>query len=190
VSRRLYQREASPECRTIRWVLERKRLEYQPIEVEASIAADLRRRYDTDDVPLLEDDAHVVAGTRPIAFYLERTYRSPSILPPDPQKRNQAVTLAEFAEQAMGGLTARLLQAGARRDDLVTELRARLGYVREAIGRRALDSSARHLGDIAVAAHLVTCRDVAELEFDRDYADLAAYVARVRTLAPGEAESL
>jgi glutathione S-transferase len=185
VSRRLYQREASPECRTVRWVLERKHLEYQPIEVEASIAAHLRQQYDTDEVPLLEDDAHAVAGARPIAFYLERTYGPPSIFPPDPQKRNQAVTLAEFAEKAIGGLTAGLLQTGARRNNLVTELRARLDHVREAIGRRALDSSARHLGDIAVAAHLVTCQDVAELEFDRDYADLVAYVARVRTSAPG-----
>ena len=65
----------------------------------------------------------------------------------------------------------------------MTELRARLGHVREAIGRRALDSGARHLGDIAVAAHLVTCQDVAELEFTRDYADLVAYVARVRPTA-------
>jgi len=185
VGRRLYQREASPECRTVRWVLERKRLDYQPIEVEASIAAELRRRYQTDDVPLLEDDAHVVAGMRPIAFYLERTYGPPSIFPSDPQKRNQAVTLAEFAEQAIGTLTARLLQTGSPRDDLVTELRARLDHVREAIGRRALDSGARHRGDIAVAAHLVTCQDVPELEFDRNYADLVAYVARVRTPAPG-----
>ena len=185
MSRRLYQREASPECRTVRWVLERKRLDYQPIEVEASIAADLRQRYETDDVPLLEDGAHVVAGSRPIAFYLERTYGPPSIFPSDPQKRNQAVTLAEFAEKAIGGLTTRLLGAGALRSDLVTELRARLDHVREAIGRRALDSGARHLGDIAVAAHLVTCQDVAELEFDRGYADLVAYIARVRTPPPG-----
>lgn len=183
MSRRLYQREASPECRTVRWVLERKRLDYQPIEVEPSIAADLLRRHETDDVPLLEDDAHAVAGTRPIAFYLERTYGPPSIFPPDPQKRNQAVTLAEFAEQAIRTLTARLLRGDSPRDDLVTELRVRLGQVREAIGRRALDSGARHLGDIAVAAHLVTCQEVAELEFARDYADLVAYVARVRTPA-------
>jgi glutathione S-transferase len=183
VSRRLYQREASPECRTIRWVLERKRLDYQPIEVEPSIAADLRRRYQTDGVPLLEDGAHAVAGTRPIAFYLERTYGPPSIFPADPQKRNQAVTLAEFAEQAIGALTARALESGSSHEDSMTELRARLGDLREAIGRRALDSGARHLGDIAVAAHLVTCRGIPELEFDRDYADLVAYVARVRPAA-------
>jgi glutathione S-transferase len=185
VTRRLYQREASPECRTVRWVLEQKRLGYQPIEVEPLVAADLRRRYDTDGVPLLEDEAHVVAGSRPIAFYLERTYGPPSVFPPDPQKRNQAVTLAEFAEQAIGVLTARLFEAGAPRGELVTELRACLDHVREAIGRRALDSGARHLGDIAVAAHLVTCQDVAELEFDRSYADLVAYVARVRRPVPG-----
>src|SRR5262249_35186651 len=127
------------------------------------------------------DDAHAVAGARAIVFYLERTYGPPSIFPSDPQKRYQAVTLAEFAEQAIGGLIARLLQAGVLRSDVVTELRARLGSVRQAIGRRALDSGARHLGDIAVAAHLVTCQGIAELEFDRDYADLIAYVARVRT---------
>jgi glutathione S-transferase len=96
-------------------VLERKHLDYERIEVEPSIAAELRRRYETDDVPLLEDHAHAVAGARPIAFYLERTYGPPSIFPSDPQKRNQAVTLAEFAEQAIGMLTARLLLDRAAR---------------------------------------------------------------------------
>ena len=186
LERRLYQRGSSPECRTVRWVLERKGLAYEPVEVDPVIAAELAsRHHETAALPLLEDGERAVSGARPIAFYLERTYGTPSIFPPDAQKRNQAVTLAEFAEQAMGSLTARLLQGDTPRDELVASLRARLGQVREGIGRCALDSGVLHLGDLAVAAHLVTCQEVPELEFGREYADLVAYVARVRAPTPG-----
>lgn len=192
MSRRLYQHERAPDCRTVRWVLEKKRLDYQPIEVDPAVSEDLRRRFESDKPPILEDDAKAVSGARPIAFYLERCFESPSIFPADAQKRNQAATFAEFAEQAIGSLTAAILKRGRESfspettPDPFSELRACLGQVREAVARRALDSGACHLGDIAVAAHLVTCQDIPALEFEREYADLVAYVARVqRGLAGG-----
>ena len=179
---RLYQQEASPYCREIRWVLERKGLDYQTVEIDSEIRAELVQRYETDELPLLVDGDVAVAGTTPIAFYLERTYATPSIFPADPQKRNQAVTLAEFGNEAIGSLTTRLRGGETPGEEVVAELRLCLGQVREAIGRRALDSGACHLGDIGVAAHLVTCQEVAELDFGREFADLAAYVERVRAL--------
>jgi glutathione S-transferase len=177
---RLFERARSPYCRTIRWVIARKRLACERVEVDGRVAAELRRRYDTDDLPLVEDGDAVLAGARAIVSYLERTYGPPSAFPPDPQKRNQAVTLAEFADEAIGRLVARRLAGEEPRDSILVELRAALAQTREAIARRALDSGACHLGDIAVAAHLVTCEEIAELEFAREYADLLAYVGRVR----------
>jgi glutathione S-transferase len=140
--------------------------------------SELTRRFGTVELPLLEEDGRAVAGARAIVFYLERTAGSPSVFPSDPQKRNQAVTFAEFAEQVIGPLTT---AADGGDPGALAELRARLGHVREAIGRRALDSGACHLGDIAVAAHLVACRDVRDLDFAVEYADLVAYIERVRT---------
>jgi len=180
VAIRVYQHASSPYCRTIAWVIARKRLSAETIEVDARIAAELRDRYETDDLPIVEDGERAVAGSRAIVSYLERTYGDPSVFPSDPQKRNQAVTLAEFGDEAIGRLTARLATGEEPRAPLVAELRAALAQAREAIARRALDSGACHLGDIAVAAHLVTCQDVPELEFHREYADLAAYLARVK----------
>ena len=177
---RLYQQARSPYCRTIRWVVARKRLACETVEVDEAVAADLRRRYETDDLPLVEDGEAAVAGSRAIVSYLERTYGEPSVFPADPQKRNQAVTLAEFGDEAIGRLARRLESGEAPREPLVAELRAALDQTREAIARRALDSGACHLGDIAVAAHLVTCQEVSELEFPREYADLVAFVERVR----------
>jgi glutathione S-transferase len=177
---RLYERARSPYCRTIRWVIARKRLACDRVEVGDRVAAYLRDRYETDDLPLLEDGDAALAGGRAIVSYLERTYGPPSVFPPDPQKRNQAVTLAEFADEAIGRLIGQRLAGDEPRDAVVAELRAALAQTREAIARRALDSGACHLGDIAVAAHLVTCEEIAELEFARDYAELVAYVERVR----------
>ena len=177
---RLYERSRSPYCRTIRWVIARKRLACETIEVDATVAAELQRRYETEDLPLVEDGEAAVAGSRAIVSYLERTYGEPSIFPADPQKRNQAVTLAEFGDEAIGRLTTRLRGGEEPRGPILAEIRAALSQTREAIARRALDSGACHLGDVAVAAHLVTCQDVRQLEFQREYADLAAYVERVR----------
>jgi len=185
VSRVLYERAASPGCRTVRWVLERKRLDYDRVETDADVERDLASRHGAADVPLLEEGERAVAGARPIAFYLERTAGGPSIFPSDAQKRNQAVTLAEFAEQAVGAALVAVERADPSRAAALAELRALLGQTREAIGRRALDSGACHLGDLAVAAHLVSCQEIPELEFETDYADLVAYVGRVRAALGG-----
>jgi glutathione S-transferase len=158
-------------------VLARKRLGCELAEVDNASISELTRRFGTVELPLLEEDGQAVAGARAIVFYLERTAGAPSVFPSDPQKRNQAVTFAEFAEQVIGPLTA---AAGGGDPGALSELRARLGHVREAIGRRALDSGACHFGDIAVAAYLVSCRDVGGLDFGVEYADLVAYIERVR----------
>ena len=146
--------------------------------MDDALEARLAERFGTTEVPLLEEEGgRVLVGARAIVFYLERSAGPPSIFPADPQKRNQAVTFAEFAESVIGPLaeTARDGDPGA-----LADLRGRLGHLREAIGRRALDSGACHLGDIAVAAHLVSCQSVRGLDFTVEYADLVAYVDRVR----------
>jgi RNase adapter protein RapZ len=124
VSRVLYEHASSPGCRTVAWVLDRKRLDYDRVEVDEAVEGDLQRRHGTAELPLLEDGERAVAGMRPIAFYLERTAGSPSIFPADAQKRNQAVTLAEFAEQAIGTLLGSLERGDRPRDEALAELRA------------------------------------------------------------------
>jgi glutathione S-transferase len=174
--RRLYVLESSAACRVARWVLARKRLDHEVVDVDDALGAELLSRTGTDELPVLEEEGAVVIGAPAIVSYLERTADAPSVFPEDPQKRNQAVTLAEFAERVIGPLAAAALSDA----QALAELRAELGHVREAIGRRALDSGMCHFGDIAVAAHLVSCQGAFGLEFGRDYADLAAFVGRVR----------
>jgi glutathione S-transferase len=105
-------------------VLTRKGLEYDRVELNEAVTAELIDRHGTAEPPLLEDGAHAVAGMRPIAFFLERTVEKPSIFPADAQKRNQAVTLAEFAEQAIGRQLSALRLAHGPRDEAIAELRA------------------------------------------------------------------
>lgn len=180
MGRTLYQRDSAPQCRAARWVLERKGLAYTELEADDRITGALRLRFGTVELPLLDDGGRVVGGLRAIVSHLERNYGPPSVFPADPQKRNQAVTLAEFAEHALAEAVRRARDPGSGRAVAVAELRVLLGRVREAIGRRALDSGAGHLGDLTVAAALLECAAIAELAFDRDYADLGAYVTRVR----------
>jgi glutathione S-transferase len=175
--RRLYVLEGSAACRVARWVLARKGLDHETVDVDDALGAELVRRVGTDELPMLEDEGATVVGARAIVSYLERTAEAPSVFPEDAQKRNQAVTLAEFAERVIGPLAAAVRRGDAQ---ALAELRTELGHVREAIGRRALDSGTCHFGDIAVAAHLASCQQAPGLEFDRDYADLAAFIGRVR----------
>ena len=182
-ARILYRRGAMG--RATQWVLARKRIDAAAVDADAGVEEVLRGRYGEIELPLLEDAGKVVAGLRPIVSYLERTYGPPSVFPEDSQKRNQAVTLAEFAEQALGAAVAKLETELGWRGTLLAELRALLDRTREGIGRGALDSGACHLGDIAVAAVLVDCRAVRELDFERHYADLDAYVERVQRALRG-----
>jgi glutathione S-transferase len=178
MTRRLYVKESSAACRVVRWVLARKRLDCQIAEADDALESRLAERFGTAEVPLLEEEGgRVLVGARAIVFYLERHVGPPSIFPADPQKRNQAVTFAEFAESVIGPLAAAARDGEPRP---LADLRGQLGHVREAIGRRALDSGACHLGDITVAAHLVSCQGVRGLDFTVDYADLVAYADRVR----------
>jgi glutathione S-transferase len=145
-------------------------------------------------VPLLEDGDSKVAGATPIAHYLERTTGGASIFPDDSRRRNQAVTFDEFADRALGWPVAQLLgRTGGPEIDLedapalapseaLDLVRQSLVYVRGALARRALGPATCHLGDIAVAAHLVTCREVDELALRRHFGDLAEYAARIERL--------
>ncbi len=163
----------TPASRAARWALARKGLVARLVEV----APDARLVEDVGP-PLLEIAGVPVAGFRPIAFRLERAHPEPSFFPADSRRRNQAGTLAEFAECVVEPL----LERAHREPGDLAELGSALSQVRDAIRHGALDRGEAHLGDIAVAAALVSVAEIAELRFARDYADLAAYVERVRAL--------
>ncbi|MGH7805558.1 MAG: glutathione S-transferase family protein [Candidatus Binatia bacterium] len=164
----------APASRATLWALARKGLVARLVEV----APDARLVEDVGP-PLLEVAGVPVAGFRAIAFRLERAHSEPSFFPADSRRRNQAGTLAEFAECVVEPLLER-----ARADSSADlgELLSALAQVRDAIRHGALDRGEAHLGDIAVAAMLVSVAEIEALDFARDYADLAAYTERVRAL--------
>jgi glutathione S-transferase len=166
-----------PASRAARWAIARKGLTARLVEVapEARLVEDV-------GPPLLEIAGVPVAGFRPIAFRLERAHPAPSFFPADSRRRNQAGTLAEFAECVL----VPLLETASDPAGDLGELHSALAQVREAIRNGALDRGEAHLGDIAVASALVSAAEVAELRFARDYADLAAYVERVRGLCAAD----
>jgi len=126
-------------------------------------------------------DGESVVGREPIAFTWKGV-PEPSIFPADPQKRNQAVTLAEFADEAAGRLTEdrRETSEDARSD--VAELRQCLGQVGEVIARRALDSGNCHLADIGVARHLAALRAYSRARLPSRIRRPRAYAERIRSL--------
>lgn len=192
VSPVLYVRPRSPSSRKARWILARKGIR-ATVRVPEDQAG-LRARFDDADLPIVDFGDAAIAGSRAIAFHVERRIAEPSLFPADARRRNQAVTLDEFADHGLGRIAWALLggttelggdgfePARGERATWIAELRDNLDQLRQAIRKGALDSGAAHLGDLSVAAHLVTVAEIGELRFARDAADLADYVERVRAL--------
>jgi len=67
--RRLHAKDRSAASRVVRWVLARKRLEYELAEVDDASARELARRFETSELPLLEDVEFVrrLAGAGAVA---------------------------------------------------------------------------------------------------------------------------
>lgn len=188
----LYQLPRSPFSRKARWVMALKRCETKIVDVAPGDRDEVRRLSGQEELPLLLSADHVVAGAKAIAFHLEREIPEPSLFPSDSRRRNQAVTLDAFADDAFGQILAGLFperialgdaverSAGASLGGSFSELRDALERTREAMRRGAIDAGGVYLGDIAVAAHLASVREIPALRFARDYADLDAFIERVR----------
>ena len=191
MSRVLHQLPRSPFSRKARWLLRFKRCEASIVDV--ANRAEIERISGQTDLPVLVVDDRIVAGAKAIALHLEREVPEPSFFPLDPRRRNQAVTLDAFADAAFGRPLVALFPdrvalaadpkegTAASLGGAFADLREALERTREGIRRGALDTDGVHLGDIAVAAQLVSVREIPALRFARDYPDLDLYVERVRT---------
>ncbi|NJN32327.1 MAG: glutathione S-transferase family protein [Synechococcales cyanobacterium RM1_1_8] len=105
----LYQFELSHFSEKVRFILDYKNLPYRKIEVTPGIGQlDLFRLSGQRQVPVLKDGDDLIAGSTAIAFYLEKKYPDPAILPINAQQRALTLMLEEWADAsiALNGRTA------------------------------------------------------------------------------------
>jgi glutathione S-transferase len=99
----LYHFELSQYSEKVRLILDYKGLEYKKIEVTPGIGQlELFRLSGQREVPVLKDGDTIVADSTEIAFYLERKYPEPSMIPSDPLQKGQCLLIEEWADESIG----------------------------------------------------------------------------------------
>jgi len=99
----LYQFELSQYSEKVRLILDYKGLEYRKIEVTPGVGQlELLQLSGQRQVPVLKDGDTVVSDSTEIAFYLERKYPEPALLPSQPRDRGLCLLIEEWADQSLG----------------------------------------------------------------------------------------
>jgi glutathione S-transferase len=84
----LYDADRCPYCARVRIALAEKDVEYETVEIDLANRPDwLYEKNPVGKVPVLEEDAFVLAESDVIMQYLEERYPEPALLPPDPAAR-------------------------------------------------------------------------------------------------------
>ncbi|HEY9840855.1 MAG TPA: glutathione S-transferase family protein [Candidatus Obscuribacterales bacterium] len=98
----LYQFDYSPFCAKVRHILDYKRVPYQTVELTPILHRAFSRRLSGQiKVPYLRHKDQVIADSSAIARYLEETFPNPSLLPADPQAREQVLLLEDWLDEAL-----------------------------------------------------------------------------------------
>ncbi|MGD1950838.1 MAG: glutathione S-transferase family protein [Leptolyngbyaceae cyanobacterium] len=99
----LYQFEASHYCEKVRLILDYKQLPYKTVEVTPGVGQmDLYRLSGQRQVPVIKDEATIVADSSAIATYLDETYPERPILPADGAMRGLCLMLEDWADESIG----------------------------------------------------------------------------------------
>ncbi len=99
----LYQFELSQYSEKVRLILDYKGLEYRKIEVTPGMGQlELMQLSGQRQVPVLKDGDTVVSDSTEIAFYLERKYPEPPLLPSNPRDRGLCLLIEEWADESIG----------------------------------------------------------------------------------------
>jgi glutathione S-transferase len=99
----LYQFELSQYSEKVRLILDYKGLEYRKIEVTPGVGQiELFRLSGQRKVPVLKDGDTYIADSTEIAFYLDRKYPEPRLIPDEPVARGQCLLIEEWADESIG----------------------------------------------------------------------------------------
>jgi glutathione S-transferase len=99
----LYDADRCPYCARARIVLAEKGLEYETVVVDLDERpAWIYEKNPLGRVPVLEDDAFVLAESAVIAEYLDERYPEPPLLPADPAERALARLWVEQFDDRLG----------------------------------------------------------------------------------------
>jgi glutathione S-transferase len=172
----LYDADRCPFAARVRIVLAEKALEYEAVEIDLDHRpAWLYEKNPLGRVPVLEEDALVLAESLVIAEYLEERYPEPRLWPVDPAERALArLVVHRFDRFGDAYYALRRGESGAVAafDAALAELERRLEE------RRYLTGRDYGLADIAYVPWVIRARESLGVSLD-PYPQLAAWVERL-----------
>ena len=172
----LYDADRCPYCARIRIVLAEKRVEYETVVIDLDDRpAWIYQKNAAGRVPVLEDDAFVLAESAVIAEYLNERYPDPPLLPPDPGDRALARLLVfRFDDLSRPYYALRRGEGDARRH-FDRELRKVDGVL---ASQPFLTGSEFGLADVAYVPWVLRARDRMDVDLDA-FPSLHAWVDRL-----------
>lgn len=181
----LYDADRCPYCARVRIVLAEKRLEYETVAIDLDDRpAWIYEKNATGRVPVLEEDAFVLAESAVINEYLNERFPDPPLLPADPGERGLArLLIFRFDELSKPYYTLRRGEDGARQrfDAQLAKLDSLLDAQPFLTGR------AFGLADVAYVPWILRARDRMDVDL-QPFSSLSAWVQRVSERASIAAE--
>ena len=172
----LYDADRCPYCARVRIVLAEKGIEYETVEVDLDDRpAWIYEKNPLGKVPVLEEDAFVLAESAVIDEYLEERYPKPPLWPADPGDRALGRLLVfRFDELSKPYYGLRRGEEGARE-----RLDRALAQLDALLERQAYLSGREYgLADIAYIPWILRARDRMDVELE-SFAALDGWVERL-----------
>jgi glutathione S-transferase len=172
----LYDADRCPYCARVRIVLAEKGIEYETVEIDLDDRpAWIYEKNPLGRVPILEEDAFVLAESAVIDEYLEERYPEPPLWPSDPAERALGRLLVfRFDELSKPYYALRREEAGA--GERLERALASLDELLEA--QPFLSGREYGLADIAYVPWILRARDRMGVELDR-FPALAGWAERL-----------
>jgi glutathione S-transferase len=171
----LYDADRCPYCARVRIVLAEKRIEYEAVVIDLDDRpAWIYEKNPAGRVPVIEEDAFVLAESAVIDEYLEERYPEPSLLPADPAER----ALARMRIFRFDDLSRPYYALRRGDDDARPRLDAELSKLDAALRAQPyLTGRAFGLTDVAFIPWILRARDRLDVDVEA-FPALAEWVAR------------
>ena len=118
----LYQYEVSPFCTKIALILNVKNVPYETVEVPISKSRSVKKYSPTSKLPTIEHEGRYINDSTEIAYYLERLFPDPPLIPQEQKAWAKCHLYEDWADESLNFYMMKLRWLPQNRDRWAKEL--------------------------------------------------------------------